>query len=214
MVIKQIEKVGGASNKLRILLDNDEKLTVSAFIFSDFSLCTGKDMSDTELNLLRAAIQKEQTRQRAVRMISQSALSERLLKERLIAKGAAEQDAEDTVSWLHELNLTDDEKTAMLIVASAARKGYGRKRAEALLYEKKIPKQYWQQALDTLPQMDEKIDEFLHRRLDGKELDDKLVRKTVDALLRRGHAYRDVYDAIRRYRQDIELEQTDMEELP
>lgn len=214
MNIKKVEPFGKSPNKLLITTDLDQTYRISSFLYADFDLGVGRELSEEETDALVCAINKENTRERAVRMISQSALSERLLKERLIQKGASASDAEEAVSWLHELHLTDDRKTADSIVASAARKGYGRKRIESILFEKKIPKEYWEDALSSMPDSEDAILRFLHQKLDGKIPDDKLIRKTVDALMRRGHSYGDIRDAISRYREDIALTDTDTEELP
>ena len=85
------------------------------------------------------------------------------------------------------------------------RKGYGRRRIEQILYEKRIPREYWQDALAAIPDMDGALDSFLHRALDGKAVDDKLLKRTTDALLRRGHGWSDIRAALTRYRADLEL---------
>ena len=61
---------------------------------------------------------------------------------------------------------------------------------------------------ERLPEMDDAIDLFLRRRLQGRPLDDKLIRKTVDALIRRGHSYSDIQAGLRRFEAGLELEET------
>ena len=51
--------------------------------------------------------------------------------------------------------------------------------------------------------MDGAIDTFLRRKLEGKELDGKLIKKTVDALLRRGHSYHDIQEGLRRFEAEL-----------
>ena len=92
---------------------------------------------------------------------------------------------------------------------SAVRKGYGRRRIEQILYEKRIPREYWQDALAAIPDMDGALDNFLHRALDGKAVDDKLLKRTTDALLRRGHSWSDIRAALTRYRADLELSESE-----
>ena len=86
--------------------------------------------------------------------------------------------------------------------------GYGAARAKSILYEKGIPKELWDEALEDLPEMDGAIDTFLRRKLDGRTLDAKQIKKTVDALLRRGHSYHDIQAGLRRYEASLSLEQT------
>ena len=62
--------------------------------------------------------------------------------------------------------------------------------------------------LYSVPEMDGAIDTFLRRKLDGRTLDAKQIKKTVDALLRRGHSYHDIQAGLRRYEASLSLEQT------
>ena len=157
------------------------------------------------MSALRAAISKARTRQRAVRILSQTAISRAALAERLREKGAAPADAQDTVQWLDDLHLLDDAATAAQLVQSAVRKGYGRRRIEQILYEKKIPREYWPEALEAVPPMDDAIDRFLRQKLAGREADEKTVKRAVDALLRRGHNWSDIRAALARFRADLEI---------
>ena len=95
-----------------------------------------------------------------------------------------------------------------VLVRSASMRGYGAARAKSILYEKGIPKELWDEALEDLPEMDGAIDTFLRRKLDGRTLDAKQIKKTVDALLRRGHSYHDIQAGLRRYEASLSLEQT------
>ena len=101
---------------------------------------------------------------------------------------------------MEELSLVDDRETAAQIVRSCAHKGYGPARAKQALYEKRIPKEYWEEALSDYPDQTERIMDFLRSRLDGE--DEKAQKRAIDALLRRGHSYGDIRQALRR----LELE--------
>ena len=110
----------------------------------------------------------------------------------------------------------DDAATAAQLVDSAVRKGYGRARVKNILYEKGIPKDLWDEALARIPAMDDTIDRFLAAKLRGRTADEKTIKKTIDALLRRGFSYGEIRDALRRYEadlEDLELEETMTEEL-
>lgn len=65
------------------------------------------------------------------------------------------------VQWLEDLHLLDDAKTAEQIVHSCIAKGYGLARAKQALYEKRIPKAFWEDALADYPTQNEKITAFL-----------------------------------------------------
>ena len=186
-------------------LETGERLKVPPFLAADFDLYAGRELLEEELSALRAAIARARTRQRAVRILSSTAISRAALEKRLTDKGALAEDAQDTVQWLDELHLLDDAAVAEQLVQSAVRKGYGRRRIENILYEKRIPHEYWEAALAAIPAMDGALDTYLHRALDGRNVDDKLLKRTTDALLRRGHSWSDIRAALTRYRADLEL---------
>ena len=125
----------------------------------------------------------------------------------LVQKGEEAADAREAVGWLKELHLLDDRETARQLAASAAAKGYGKSRIKNILFEKGIPQELWEEALAELPEMDDAIDRFLLRRWQGKDPDEKEVKRTVDALIRRGHSWKDIQSGLRRYRVGLELEE-------
>ena len=205
MKIESLAPSAQPDGPLVCTLETGERLKVPMFLAADLNLYAGRELSEDELSTLRAAIARARTRQRAVRILSSTAISRAALEKRLTDKGAVPEDAQDTVQWLDELHLLDDAAVAEQVVQSAVRKGYGRRRIEQILYEKRIPREYWQDALAAIPDMDSALDSFLHRALDGKAVDDKLLKRTTDALLRRGHSWSDIRAALTRYRADLEL---------
>ena len=125
---------------------------------------------------------------RAGRIVSAASVSKRDLEERLVRKGEDPEQAKEAVQWMEDLHLVDDRNTAEQVVHSCISKGFGLQRAKQALYEKRIPKQYWDEALADYPDQSEKIEKFLRSRLDA-DSDQKQVKKAIDALIRRGHSY-------------------------
>ena len=162
----------------------------------DFSLCTGRELSDSEFEDLKEAAGQMSAKMRAVRIVSASSVTKRDLQQRLVHKGEDEAQAREAVRWMSELNLLDDGEVAAQVVARCISRGYGKARAKQMLYEKKVPKEYWDEALADYPDQEEKIADFLRNRL-GPEPDQKAVRKAVDALMRRGHSYVQIRKALR-----------------
>ena len=142
----------------------------------DFGLYTGKELSDREMDALRDAAGRMSAKMRAVRIVSASSVSKRDLEQRLV--------------------LLDDRKVAEQVVARCIAKGYGAARAKQALYEKKVPKQYWEEALADYPDQQDQIQEFLRARL-GNEYGERDVKRAVDALLRRGHSYQQIRQALK-----------------
>ena len=154
----------------------------------DFGLFIGKELSEEELEQLQTAAGKMSAKMRAVRIVSAASVSKRDLEERLVRKGEDPDQAKEAVQWMEELHLVDDRNTPEQVVHSCISKGYGLARAKQALYEKRIPKQYWEEALAEYPDQWEKIESFLRSRLD-EDSDQKQIKKAIDALLRRGHSY-------------------------
>ena len=147
------------------------------------------------MTALRKAAGEMSAKMRAVRIVSATNVSKRDLEQRLIHKGEDPNQAKQAVAWMSELNLLDDAKTAEQVVHSCIRKGYGIARAKQALYEKRIPKEYWEDALADYPDQTDKITEFLSSRLQpGYEERD--LRRATDALLRRGHSYQQIRRAL------------------
>ncbi len=154
----------------------------------DFGLYAGLEMDDEQIKKLRTAAGQMSAKMRAVRIISASSVSRRELEHRLVQKGEDPKHAQEAVQWMSELSLVDDAKTAEQIVSSCIRKGYGLSRAKQALYEKRIPKEFWEDALADYPEQDDKILEFLRAKLSANA-DEKAVKRAIDALIRRGHRY-------------------------
>ena len=154
----------------------------------DFGLYSGKELSDEEWKALQESASKLSARMRAVRIVSASNVSKRDLEERLVRKGEDPGQAKAAVSWMEELHLVDDRNTAEALVHSCISKGYGLQRAKQALYEKRIPKEYWDEALAEYPDQMDWIESFLRSRLDEGS-DEKDRKRAVEALLRRGHSY-------------------------
>ena len=159
----------------------------------DFRLYPGMELDD--LDALRESAGSYSAKMRAVRIVSASAVSKRDLESRLVRKGESEEQAKEAVQWLSELNLVDDRATARQVVDSCIRKGYGPARAKQALYEKQIPKEFWEEALESYPDQTDAIVRLLQQKLRDPE-DPKQVKRAIDAALRRGHSYGDVKRAL------------------
>lgn len=162
----------------------------------DHCLYPGRELTSEELDRLRDDAGQMSAKMRAVRIVTASDVSKADLRQRLIQKGENPQQAAAAVAWMEDLNLVDDRHTAQLLVQRCIAKGYGKARAKQALYEKRIPKQYWDEVLEDYPDQDEKILEFLRARL-SEDSDDREQKRAVDALIRRGHSYGAIRSAMR-----------------
>ena len=161
----------------------------------DFGLYPGLELSEEDYKKLKTAAGQMSARMRAVRIVAASSVSKRDLEQRLVQKGEDPTQAKEAVAWMADLKLVDDRKTAEQVVARCISKGYGLARAKQALYEKRIPKEYWDEALEDYPDQTDAITEYLRSHLSDSN-DERQVRKAVDALLRRGHSYGDIRAAM------------------
>ncbi len=169
----------------------------------DFGLFAGLELAQDQMDGLRQAAGAMSAKMRAVRILASSNVSKKDLQQRLVQKGETPQQAEAAVRWMEDLQLVDDAETARQIVSRCVTRGYGRSRAKQALYEKKIPKEYWEAALAEYPQQTDKIMEFLRSRLqDGA--DERQLRRVTDALLRRGHSYGEIRKALQQLQLDAD----------
>lgn len=205
MKIEAIEPTRSPQGKLRLRFSDGKTLTVFPAVIAELGLYAGMELPDAAMESILETCGEASARERAVRIISASAVSKRDLQSRLVQKGESEEHAKQAVQWLDELHLLDDRQVAEQIVRNGAAKGYGAARIRQMLYEKRVPRELWDEALSALPPLDDAIDEFLRRRFRGKTPDRAECKRASDALLRRGHKWSDIRRALERYAPDEEF---------
>lgn len=188
MKVESLKTSPDRAGRYWVTFDDGSKMGLYRQTVEDFALYSGKELDEQEAEALRTAAGQMSAKMRAVRIVSAASVSRRDLEARLVRKGEDPQQAKEAVAWMEDLHLVDDRATAEQVVSSCISKGYGLARAKQALYEKRIPKEYWDEALADYPDQTEKITAFLKSRLDA-DSDEKQVRRAVDALIRRGHSY-------------------------
>ena len=204
MRIDSLKNAPDRAGRYWVTFDDGTRLGLYRQTVEDFGLYIGKELSEEERQQLLTAAGKMSARMRAVRIVSATSVSKRDLEDRLVRKGEDPEQAREAVAWMEDLHLVDDRNTAEQVVHSCISKGYGLQRARQALYEKRIPRQYWEEALQDYPDQYEKIEKFLRSRLDA-DSDQKQIKKAIDALLRRGHSY----GAIRNVLNDLSFDSDD-----
>lgn len=165
-----------------------ESLRLYRQTVEDFGLFPGKELTQAQAEALRESAGAMSAKMRAVRIVSASNVSRWDLEQRLVRKGEDPTQAREAVEWMEELELVDDRQTAQTIVRQCVYKGYGPARAKQVLYEKKIPKELWEEALEDYPDQTDYIVKFLRTKVSDWN-DEKQRRRATDGLLRRGHSY-------------------------
>ena len=195
MRIEYLKTAPDRSGRYTLRFEDGTVLRLYRQTLEDFGLYTGQELTDEQHRKLLAAAAEMSAKMRAVRIVSAANVSKKDLENRLIQKGEDPRQARNAVGWLSELHLIDDSATAEAVVRSCIAKGYGKARAKQVLYEKRIPRELWEAALEDYPDQTEKITDFLRAKLNGST-DPKLQKKAIDALLRRGHSYGAIRQAL------------------
>lgn len=188
MRIDSLKNTPDRAGRYWVTFSDGTRLGLYRQTVEDFGLYIGKELSEAEQEALLSAAGTMSAKMRAVRIVSATNVSRRDLEDRLVRKGEEPLQAKEAVRWMEELHLVDDRKTAEQVVHSCISRGYGLSRAKQALYEKRIPKEYWDEALEDYPDQSEKIESFLRSRLDSGA-GEKQVKRAIDALIRRGHSY-------------------------
>lgn len=188
MRIDALKTTPDRAGRYWVTFDDGTRLGLYRQTVEDFGLYGGRELTRQEYSALLTAAGKMSAKMRAVRIVSATSVSRRDLEQRLVRKGEDPDQAREAVAWMEEMHLVDDRNTAEQVVHSCISKGYGIARARQALFEKRIPKEYWEEALEDYPDQSQRIEAFLRSRLDG-DSDDKQIKRAMDALLRRGHSY-------------------------
>lgn len=203
MRIEQLKTTPDRAGRYFVLFDDGSNMRLYRQTVEDFGLYSGMELTDEELKRLRESAGQMSAKMRAVRIVSAANVSRRDLEDRLVRKGEAPEQAKQAVSWLEDLHLLDDRNTAEQVVHSCISKGYGLSRAKQALYEKRIPRELWDEALEDYPDQLDSILTFLRSRLRG-EADERAMKRAIDALMRRGHSYRTIREALNQLELDTD----------
>ena len=195
MRIESLKTTPDAAGRYRVQFEDGSVMRLYRQTVEDFGLYAGMELTEEEFSRLHKAAGQMSAKMRAVRIVSATNVSKKDLEQRLIQKGEDPRQAHAAVQWMAELDLVDDRKTAEQVVQRCIGKGYGLQRAKQALYEKRIPKAYWEEALADYPDQLDFIVEYLRQKL-GSDADEKQRKKAIDALLRRGHSYSQIRKAL------------------
>lgn len=178
-----------------MFLEDGACLKITEQELLDFGLRAGDELDETTLARLKEAAGVSNVKATAADLIGKRAMSRTSLEKKLKEKGASEADARYAAEWLEAIGAINDADYAALLARHYGEMGYGPQRVRDKLYEKGVPRELWDEALDQLPEGGEQIDRFLQSKLRGRTPDEKEKKRLTDALLRRGYSWGDVKSA-------------------
>lgn len=196
----KIESVSGQpdrAGRYKVSFEQGKTMLLYRQTVEDFGLYAGVELSADQMDALRAAAGKMSAKMRAVRIVASSGVSKIDLEQRLIHKGESAKDAKEAVDWMTDMHLIDDAATAEQIVQRCITKGYGIARAKQALFDKRIPKEYWDDVLADYPDQEEAITQYLEAHRQNLS-EPKGMKRTIDALIRKGHSYHNIRRTLER----------------
>ena len=192
MRIDRIEASKHKRGRVLVFLEDGACLKITEQELLDVGLRAGDELDKPTLDRLKEAAGVSNVKATAADLIGKRAMSRRDLERKLQEKGASEAEARYAAEWLEAIGAINDADYAALLVRHCAQLGYGPARIRDKLYEKGVPRELWEDALDTLPDQSEDVDRFLRSKLRGELPDEKEKKRLTDALLRRGFSWGDV----------------------
>ena len=192
MRIERIEASRHKKGRILVFLEDGACLKITEQELLDFGLRSGDDLGQEALGQLKEAAGVSNTRAAAADLIGKRAMSRRDLERKLREKGANEAEARYAAEWLEAIGALNDAEYAAALVRHYSGMGYGPARVREKLYEKGIPRELWEDALEELPEEGGQVDAFLQSKLRGRIPDEKEKRRLTNVLLRRGFPWGEV----------------------
>ena len=192
MRIERIEASRHKRGRVLVFLEDGACLKITEQELLDFGLRAGDDLDEETLAKLKEAAGVSNVKATAADLIGKRAMSRASLEKKLKEKGASEAEARYAAEWLEAIGAINDADYAALLARHYGEMGYGPQRVRDKLYEKGVPRELWEEALDQLPDNGEQIDRFLQSKLRGRTPEEKEKKRLTDALIRRGYSWSDV----------------------
>ena len=192
MRIERVEASKHKRGRVLVFLEDGACLKITEQELLDFGLRAGDDLDEETLAKLKEAAGVSNVKATAADLIGKRAMSRASLEKKLKEKGASEAEARYAAEWLEAIGAINDADYAALLARHYGEMGYGPQRVRDKLYEKGVPRELWEEALDQLPDNGEQIDRFLQSKLRGRTPEEKEKKRLTDALLRRGYSWSDV----------------------
>ena len=151
---------------------------------------------------------REKTLRMAANVLEYRHRSSRALHQRLLEKGAEEQDAAYAVARLQQMGFLNDGEYGKLLVRDLCRRGYGPNRIRQYLKEKQLDGPDIDIAMEDYALLPEKLEQYIQSKLRGSQADRKALKRVADGLYRRGFSWGVIQSALREYTNSLELEET------
>ena len=149
---------------------------------------------------------REKTLRMAANVLEYRQRSSSALYNRLLEKGAEEQDAAWAVARLQELGYLNDGEYGRLLVRDVCARGYGPARIRQRLREKGLDPGDIDASMEDYVLHPEKLERYLRSKLPEGSPDRKALKRAADGLFRRGFSWEEIHAALAAYSEQMEEE--------
>ena len=201
--IERVEPSKHVKGRYLVFLDTGTLLKVGEQELLDFGLRPGQTLEGEELNRLISSSQDTAAKARAAKIIGARPLSKNELVNRLVSKGEGAASAQRAADWLEDLGAVNDGEYAKTVVRHYDRMGYGPQKLRDELYRRKVPREYWEEALTEARPQEEAVEEFLADKFRYREVTEQELQRQANALRRRGFGWEVIRAGLSRYEAEL-----------
>ena len=198
MRIEELKPSKRIAGRWLATLEDGSILRVEEGEVIDFALCAGKELTDSEAVQLLAAARQRQLKEKVIALLASKPISRKELSRKLADWDAKPDESEAICNRMEELGFLNDADYALRVVRHYSAKGYGERKLRDELYRRGVPRELWTDALGEADDPAAAIDAFLRKHLPNGACDRAELKKTSDALMRRGYRWEDISEALHR----------------
>lgn len=199
MRIERLEPSKRKRGRVLVKLEDGSVLRITEQELLDHGLRAGDELTEEGLRQLAASAACSDAREEGARMLGRKPMSRAELEKKLRRRGASESETASAAEWLTDVGALDDAAYAALLVRHYSASGYGPARCREELRRRGVDRALWEEALAGAPPAEETIGRVLQSRWKGRQPDEKELKRTADALLRRGFSWGDIRAALQRH---------------
>lgn len=201
--IERVEPSKHVKGRYLVFLDTGTLLKVGEQELLDFGLRPGQTLEGEELNRLISSSQDTAAKAWAAKMIGARPLSKSELVSRLVSKGEGAASAQRAADWLEDLGAVNDAEYAKTVVRHYDRMGYGPQKLRDELYRRKVPREYWEAAMEEARPQEEAVEAFLAAKFRCREVTEQELQRQANALRRRGFGWEAIRTGLSRYEAEL-----------
>ena len=206
MVIQELKPSKRVKGRWLAVLEDGSILRVGENEVLNFGLYEGRTLEEDEAVRLQDAARNSGLKEKTIELLARKPMSRREMERKLEQWEASLEEAAVICDRMEELGFLNDAEYAARLVRHYSAKGYGARKLRDELHHRGVPREFWEEALEQAEESDGAIDAYLAKKLAGKCVDRKELKKISDALARRGFSWSEIDEGIRRYGVELVLE--------